>query len=95
MTKYDSNIIQEFADRLYSKAKWIVFKYTVVLGVLFAVGGGALARGSQAESSAFVFFIIGALVGYAIGSEKAFQYKLQAQTALCQCRIEENTRKSF
>jgi hypothetical protein len=34
------------------------------------------------------------LVGFLAGRERAFLLRLQAQTALCQAKIEENTRKS-
>ena len=46
------------------------------------------------ESYIFIVFAIftGAL-GYGMGREKAFLIKLQAQIALCQAKIEENTRK--
>lgn len=33
-------------------------------------------------------------LGFLIGQERAFRLKLQAQIALCQVRIEENTRKA-
>jgi hypothetical protein len=35
---------------------------------------------------------IGAILGYAVGSERAFSLRLAAQTALCQAQIERNTR---
>ena len=35
--------------------------------------------------------LFGGLAGFWIGSSKAFNLKLQAQTALCQLKIEENT----
>jgi hypothetical protein len=36
--------------------------------------------------------ILGGAMGYAIGTEKAFTLRLQAQVALCQVQIEANTR---
>jgi len=36
--------------------------------------------------------ILFGLLGFWLGRERAFQLKLQAQTALCQAKIEENTR---
>lgn len=44
-----------------------------------------------------IFMIAGIFIGYKrgkhLGEILAFQYKLQAQTALCQVKIEQNTRK--
>lgn len=47
----------------------------------------------EADLFAALGAVVAGLIGYAIGTEKAFQLKLQAQTALCQVKIEENTRK--
>jgi hypothetical protein len=38
--------------------------------------------------------VVGGLMGFAIGSQRAFWYKLQAQLALCQMTIEKNTRSA-
>ena len=89
MITYDPKIIQEFADRLYAKAKSIVRNYSIV-GILL-LGFGGLA--SQNPIIALIGAILGGLIGYAIGTEKAFQYRLQAQTALCQVEIESNSQK--
>jgi hypothetical protein len=35
--------------------------------------------------------IVGGGIGYVIGDARAFGYKLQAQTALCQVEIQRNT----
>jgi len=89
MAKYDSSILFEFADRLYSRANTAVAIYTV-LGVLIGlVGGSAVKAGIGAIVGAL---IVGA-IGFLFGRERAFAYKLQAQTALCQAKIEENTRR--
>lgn len=84
--QYDPKVIVEFATRLYSRASSIIATYT---GILVGAGaGGAIGHGPGALIGAVV---IGA-IGYSVGSEKAFQYRLQAQTALCQVQIETNTR---
>jgi hypothetical protein len=41
--------------------------------------------------TAAIAALIAGLLGFAIGKEKAFIAKLQAQTALCQMKIEQNT----
>jgi predicted membrane metal-binding protein len=84
-TQYDPAIIQKFADKLYSQANTIVFVWTF----LGAVVGGA--GGYQLGYAAVGAVIIGAL-GFAIGMSRAYLLRLQAQVALCQKKIEENTR---
>lgn len=87
---YDSKIIVEFANRLYSKANTIIVIYTILGIILGAIAGSAASSGSAA-AMAIGALILGA-IGYSLGSERAFQLKLQAQTALCQVQIEKNTR---
>ena len=89
-TRYDSAIIQTFADRLYSQADGVVI-ICVVIGILVGGGGGYAA--GQIVGSIVGAVIIGAL-GFAIGMSIAFQLRLKAQILLCQMQIEENTRKT-
>ena len=91
MAAYDAQILYAFADRLCARANQIVATYTL-LGVLIGGGGGYVVH-QQFDSLALLGAALGGLIGYMIGTEKAFQLKLQAQTALCQVKIEENTRK--
>lgn len=89
MATYDSKVIYEFADILYRQAARIIAVFTAI-GVLIGAVGGYPLFGT-------VGLIIGAVIvgaiGYFIGQQKAFALKLQAQTALCQAKIEENTQK--
>jgi hypothetical protein len=39
-----------------------------------------------------LFAILGGVIGYFTGKEKAFELRLKAQQALCQLQIEKNTR---
>lgn len=86
--KYDSSIIQQFADNLYARAKTIIVTYAVV----------GLVIGLAAGTAVFppIGTIIGGIVlgyfGYTLGKDKAFHLKLEAQIALCQTQIERNTR---
>ena len=90
MVTYDSAIIMSFADALYKEAAVIVTKYTIG-GIVVGAGLGYMGGGSNN----FVIVGIGAAIvgaiGWSIGRSKAFSLKLQAQTALCQVRIEANT----
>lgn len=95
ITEYDPALIEQHVGRLYQQAKSVVISYTVtgaVLGGLPSVAGFVLP-----SEAGFVFFgMLGAplfgWIGYLLGTEKAFQLRLQAQTTLCQLQIEKNTR---
>jgi outer membrane lipoprotein SlyB len=92
---YDAAVIQHFADRLYREAAVIIFK-AVFLGVLAgAIIGGITAVVVQQRQNlvtASVFgALLGGLVGYSRGRERAFELKLRAQEALCQVQIEKHT----
>ena len=97
MTKYDPAVIQEFADRLYLRAATIVIFYTFIGIVVGGIGGflaGAYWKGYDPRLIAVLGLLLMGLFGYAYGRERSFRLRLEAQTALCQVRIEENTRKA-
>lgn len=92
--EYDSGIIEQHARSLYSEADWVVYKYSF-LGII--LGGTAAAIAARFQGSSIgVMGLVGAVVGFLIGNSmgraRAFQYRLQAQTVLCQMQIERNTR---
>jgi len=104
--EYNPSIIQTFANRLYSQANFIVFLFTI-LGFLsgaffgFVLDGGGVGAndlhkitddGTMLIYITICSVIIG-LLGFAIGLSIAFRFKLQAQVALCQKTIEENTHR--
>ncbi|MFN8487767.1 MAG: zinc ribbon domain-containing protein [Caldilineaceae bacterium] len=88
MARYDASIITEFAQRLYDQANLVLLLFTIG-GIVIGGGGGAL----LSPGIALIGALILGLIGYFIGQTRAFQLKLQAQMALCQVAIEENTRK--
>ncbi len=90
MVEYDPGIIQEFANELYRKARNLCFFYAFIFG---AVGGIALGLFVGTVWMAITGRIMAGALGYFYGLQKGFLLKLQAQTALCQVRIEENTRQ--
>ena len=96
--EYDANIVEEYSDRLYSKAKRITLRYTVFCTFLGLIGGAVVGIAAQksgvdiTRTSAAIGAIVFGIVGYMAGEEKGFQLKLLAQSALCQVRIEKNTR---
>lgn len=90
---YDPSVIRAFAKSMYARAGTITFLYAaagLVFGaaILSVVGG---ATGSV-ESGLILGAILGAGLGYAVGNAKANELRLQAQLALCQAQIEQNTR---
>jgi uncharacterized membrane protein YfcA len=88
VAEYDAKVIYDFAGRLYSKAGTIMAIYAMA-GALLGFFLGYAARGG---GSAVLGAVVLGGIGFYLGNEKAFQLKLQAQTALCQVKIEENTR---
>lgn len=95
---YDPEIIQEHAANLYSRAARVVFFWTILVGaVASVVAVFALSKspaGDPTRMGILVSGVVGMMVGYYIGSGRAFQLRLQAQLALCQAAIERNTRST-
>ena len=94
--KYDADVIVTFAARLYKQAGSIVASYTFLGALLGLLVGGTAAAMLQRDdlmvAVAIVVALIAGAVGYVRGQERAFTLRLQAQTALCQVQIEQNTR---
>lgn len=91
--EYDPNIIQQFANKLYQQANRIINFYSVIF-LLVGLGVGIFLDSSlEIGFLKLIVPIVSCLVGYAIGCSIAFNLKLKAQIALCQVKIEENTRK--
>ncbi len=92
--EYDKKVIEQFADKLYKRANSTIVTYTV-FGLLIGLFAGAAVFAST-KNGLFFFLtlLVFGFIGYAIGSDKAFLLKLQAQLALCQAQIETNTKKT-
>ena len=101
-TNYDPAIIQKFADNLYNEARQITIGGTLVGVITGAVVGFAIGNSigpgdpamlpTYQGSGAAAFGVILGLIGFALGRAYGFRLRLQAQLALCQMRIEANTR---
>jgi hypothetical protein len=95
MILYDPNVIHQHAQRLYDRALGIVVIYAVGLGLLGLLGGAVVGSTIFGEFQVITALLGGAalgLIGVAIGRERSFELRLQAQTALCQVQIELNSR---
>lgn len=96
---YDGVIIQTFVERLYRRANNAVATYTLLgVGIGLSVGYilagllGEVARGRMPYEALCILLVGG--IAYSVGRERAFALRAQAQIALCQIRIEENTRSA-
>ncbi len=87
---YEPRIIRQHAQTLYRRAAEVRVKYAILSACFFAV-----VAPYPSYVAVGIFAVSGAGIGWATGSERAFQLQLQAQTALCQLRIEQNTRLPF
>lgn len=91
--QYDPTAVENLA-KWFSRRSVFVLVFCPILGAsgcgvaFYEIGGYELGEGLAAALGAAV----GLLLGYLFGSLRSKSLKLQAQTALCQQRIEENTR---
>lgn len=94
---YDVALIQGLANRLYSQSRIVIVKYTVIGAVLFSLIFYIAASmehnfGLAPTRSLGVGLLIGVVLGFMLGQRKSYQFKMEAQLALCQVQIERNTR---
>ena len=101
MAAYDSSILQKYANKLYASAQYLEWKYAIYGGLIALIGGtvlwvivGSLRHATTDPSFAPVVFLVILVVvfGWAIGGERGFKLRFQAQMILAQKQIEENTR---
>lgn len=103
MAVYDPSIIRLMADRLNRTASWIEITSAflgAILGAVFGFVPPVLATLAKIEigplllvASIPICFFLGLLLGLSLGRSRALGLRMQAQLALCQMKIEENTRK--
>ena len=96
MVSYDASVIEKFATKLYRQAGSVVFVATVAALFVGAAAGAAIGSGSRDSSGGLAVggAIVFGAIGYYAGQARAFARRLQAQVALCQVKIERNTRSS-
>lgn len=100
--KFDPTVVETFTRRLYWQATKIVVKS--VLTYAFVGWGGSMGAYYYLPAAwahdygvpmIVVTTVLCALIGWSVGSDKAFALRLQAQILLCQLQIERNTRAAL
>lgn len=93
MVSYSADVLKDLAGQLYQQARSIEISHTV-LGGLLGLGGSAF-MSTNLQSDSVLLYVLGVLggsgLGLAVARPKAFMLRVQAQTTLCQVKIEENT----
>jgi hypothetical protein len=96
MATYDSKVIYRFAEELYARADAIVGQAVIIAALLGIVLVAAARVLVPKEMILTVLAVAGSVVVgwsmYKSAERQAFKLRLEAQMALCEVRIEENTR---
>lgn len=97
---YDPAVIEQYAWRLYRRASSMAVGAAITGAVCGAFFGG-IPLTSLGDAwpvppefgfaTLLVGAVAGALIGWVVGDARAFGYRLQAQSALCQLQAERNT----
>lgn len=93
-TVYQPAVIYEYAHKLYIQAQSVI-TVSVFAGIIMLGSLGLYVDYSVNEAPGMLGLIgavIGGVVGYLRAAAKAAELRLQAQLALCQVQIEQNTR---
>jgi len=101
MTNYDSNVLQENANALYARGSSLIVSHAVA-GALLAwvavyflepliLNQLRLPSTYSLIPLQFLAALVAAILGGVWGYGKGFALKLQAQVALCEMKIEQNT----
>ena len=95
MAQYDPKFIEQYAENLYKQAKTVTgahFFIGILLGFLIFGSISNRLTGSLDFLIISIGVLIGGVFGFGSGQNKASSLKLEAQMALCQIKIEENSR---
>lgn len=96
MSNFDPTLLRTLAEKLNTQARTAVLVGIIagaVTGGLFGFAASLIFMTSQ--SYLIPGAVVGAVLGIVAGRRKAQALKLQAQMALCQIQIEENTRQKM
>jgi hypothetical protein len=96
-TKYDPEVVQRFADRLYARTVSTIVISTLLgsfIGIVVdPFAQQALPQWLSDHLPPWSIPVVLGIAGLIQGLERSFLLKIQAQTALCQMQIELNTRR--
>ncbi|MFP4472764.1 MAG: hypothetical protein ACLFPX_02695 [Candidatus Omnitrophota bacterium] len=95
MAKYEPKFIHDYADGLYKEAKSVVtchFFIGMFAGMLVFLKVAEIAVGGFDFLIVAIGTFIGAVMGYNSGRGRSYEMQLEAQQALCQLNLEQNTR---
>lgn len=90
--EYDPALLHTLAARLLRRADLLVLTCTLAGGVIGTAVGHYFAAWARFDSLTLLGTVLFAFAGRFVGRGRALHLQLQVQTALCQARIEENTR---
>jgi hypothetical protein len=96
MVEYDEEIIKQYAQNLYAQSKTITMRHFFIglfAGVI--VFGGVCDALLSSYDGLIISMgaMVGGFMGYGSGQNRTMELRIQAQQALCQVKMEENTRK--
>ena len=92
MAKYDPAEMQRLAEKLQAKAVSVMIIYPFN-GAVFGAAATYFATSAKVSLLMVVGALAGIAIGFELGRQRALALKSQAQSLLCQLKIEENTRK--
>ena len=94
MAEYDPKVIHEYAQRLYAQSKSVIPAYFftgLFAGLVIFSGLSSILTYDFDFLIIAIGVMVGGVVGYGAGQSRSCELKLQAQIALCQTKIEQNT----
>jgi len=94
---YEPEYIKDYANTLYQQAKYVIplhFFIGIFLGFFVFNAISIMLMDMLDFLIPSIGVLVGGVMGLQVGRNRASQLKLQAQLALCQLNIEENTRPS-
>jgi len=97
MVQYDEKIIQSYVEAMYRRARSVTsshFFIGLLAGLIAFAHISTILVGELDLLIVAIGVLTGAFLGIGSGRAKAFQLQIQAQMALCQVKMEQNTRKA-
>jgi uncharacterized membrane protein YjfL (UPF0719 family) len=93
MIPYDAEVLQKLANKLHAQTATVAVGSVaagLISGSLFGYAATLIFRAS--DSYVLPGLIVGGVIGFVVGRQRARALRLQAQIAACLVQIEKNTR---